>query len=105
MGFFSRLKGKGIDNYIAEADAQGIKVIDVREADEFAAGHIPGAFNVPLSSLRDVTKVEPDKTKPVYVHCAGGGRSGRACSQLKTMGYVKAVNIGGINSYHGPIER
>ena len=105
MGLFSRLKGKSIDDYVTEAAERGVKVIDVREADEFAKGHIPGAFNVPLSSLGTIVKVAPDKSETLYVHCLSGGRSSRACGQLQRMGYVNAVNIGGINSYRGPIDR
>lgn len=105
MGLFGKLKGKGIDEFAAEAKEQGIRIIDVREPDEFAHGHIPGAVNVPLGSLESITDVAPDKAEMLYVHCLGGVRSSRACMQLKSMGYAKTVNIGGIRSYHGPIER
>ncbi len=104
MGFFGKTKGKGIDAYIAEAQTQGIKVVDVRGADEFAEGHIPEAFNVPLDALDDIASIAPDRSETLYVHCLSGMRSSRACSRLKSMGYTNAINIGGIKSYHGPIE-
>ena len=104
MGLFSKLTRKGIDEHIAEAEARGIKVVDVREPDEFARGHIPGVINVPLSALNGITKVAPDKTETLYVHCLSGARSSRARGRLKSMGYTNVVNIGGINSYRGPIE-
>ena len=47
MGLFSWLRSKDIDKCIADAEAQAIKIVDVREADEYAQGHIPGAVNVP----------------------------------------------------------
>jgi rhodanese-related sulfurtransferase len=105
MGIFAKLKGKRIDEFVAEAAERDIMIIDVREANEFARGHIPGAVNVPLSALGGIAKVAPDKTGTLYVHCLSGGRSSRACVQLKAMGYTNAVNIGGINSYRGPVER
>lgn len=105
MGLFGKFKGKGIDEFVAEAKERDIRIIDVREPDEFAHGHIPGAVNVPLGSLESIASVAPDKAETLYVHCLGGVRSSRACKQLKSMGYTKAVNIGGIKSYRGPIER
>ncbi|HAM15111.1 MAG TPA: rhodanese-like domain-containing protein [Eggerthellaceae bacterium] len=81
-----------------------ITIVDVREANEFAQGHVPGAINVPLASLDRIAEISPSKSDPLYVHCLSGMRSSRACRQLKSMGYANAVNIGGINSYHGPLE-
>lgn len=105
MGFLDSLKGKGITEYAAEAAELGIKVIDVREPNEFAQGHIPGAINVPLSALGGILDVAPDKGEKLYLHCLGGGRSGKALNQLKTVGYTDLTNIGGIKDYKGPIER
>ena len=105
MGLFSWLRSKDIDKCVADAEAQGIKIVDVREADEYARGHIPDAVNVPLSALGDITKTAPDKTAPLYVYCQSGARSSRACKRLKSMGYSNAVDIGGINAYHGAIEQ
>ena len=105
MGLFSWLRSKDIDKCIADAEAQGITIVDVREADEYAQGHIPGAVNVPLNNLGGITKAAPDKTDPLYVYCQSGVRSSRACKRLKSMGYSNAVNIGGISAYHGAVEQ
>ena len=105
MGLFSWLRSKDIDKCIADAEAQGIKIVDVREADEYAQGHIPGAVNVPLNNLGRITKAAPDKTDTLYVYCRSGVRSSHACKRLKSMGYSNAVNIGGINAYHGAVVR
>jgi rhodanese-related sulfurtransferase len=64
----------------AEPDAV---VLDVRSPEEFAAGHVPGAVNVPIQSDDFDEKVKGlDKEKTYLVHCAAGVRSGRACKKM-----------------------
>ena len=77
-------------------------LLDVREADEFRAGHIAGAVNIPLSSIHTI---HIPKDKPLYVYCLRGTRSRQAVGALKRMGYENARSIGGIASYKGQIER
>ena len=81
-------------------DAQ---VIDVREAEEFAAGHLPEAKNVPLAKLADrISEIERFKDKPVIVCCASGMRSGKACGELRKLGFAKIHNLsGGIDAWVG----
>lgn len=76
-------------------------LIDVREADEFHAGHIPGAVNIPLAAVGDISY---PKDTPLFVYCLHGTRSKRAALILKSRGYAKVESIGGIRSYHGPLE-
>ena len=85
---------------INREDAQ---VIDVREADEFAAGHLPEAKNVPLAKLADrISEIERFKDKPVIVCCASGMRSGKACGELRKLGFAKIHNLsGGIDAWVG----
>ncbi|OLQ81605.1 pyridine nucleotide-disulfide oxidoreductase [Photobacterium proteolyticum] len=71
----------------------GEQVIDVREAIEYEAGHIKGAVNIPMSSLRQRLD-ELDKTKPVYVHCRTGERSYNMTLMLKANGF-DAYNVAG----------
>lgn len=69
-------------------------VVDVREPDEYAAGHVPGARNVPLAEIPaqlDVLRT----SGPVYVVCATGGRSMYACEWLHDRGLTSAVNVAG----------
>ena len=80
----------------------GAVLMDVREADEFRSGHIPGAVNVPLSRIGAVSF---PKDKPLYVYCLRGTRSRRAVSCLKRMGYQNVQSIGGIASYKGEVEK
>ena len=77
-------------------------LVDVREADEFQSGHIPGAVSVPLSTISQIALA---KDKPLFVYCLRGTRSKQAVSILKQMGYQNAKSIGGITSYKGQIER
>ncbi|PPF78316.1 sulfurtransferase [Subtercola sp. Z020] len=65
-------------------------IIDVREPDEFAGGHVPGAVNVPLGQLQGSELPEG----PVYVICELGGRSARATQYLTGQG-VDATNVEG----------
>jgi phage shock protein E len=78
--------------------AQGATVLDVRNPDEFSGGHLPQATNMPLGSL-DVAAVDKltggDKTKPVVVYCAKGGRAQKAKDKLEAAGYTHVVNGGG----------
>lgn len=85
---------------INREDAQ---VIDVREAEEFAAGHLPDAKNVPLAKLADrINEIERFKDKPVIVCCASGMRSGRACGQLRKLGFANVHNLsGGMDAWVG----
>lgn len=70
-------------------------IIDVRSPGEFATGHVRGSVNVPLDRLADdIAKAVPDKSAPVILCCASGGRSGMACSFMQQMGYQKVSNGG-----------
>ena len=74
--------------------AAGSLVIDVRETDEFAAGHVPTAISIPLSTVQDrVDEFRHQGT--VYVICQVGGRSMRACQYLADFEINNLVNIAG----------
>lgn len=65
----------------------GIKVVDVRTPAEFAAGHVPGAVNIPLEEVeRRHAEIGPPAT-PVLVYCRTGRRSGLAAQALRTRGF------------------
>lgn len=69
-------------------------IIDVREENEYAAGHLLNARNIPLSQLRQRLD-EIDRTKPVYVHCRTSQRSYYALMCLQGNGFTNVVNISG----------
>lgn len=80
----------------------GAVLVDVREAEEFAAGHIPGAVNLPLSRIKTVAL---PKETPLFLYCLRGPRSLRAVGVLKRMGYTNLRSIGGINTYKGELTK
>ncbi|MBE7188602.1 rhodanese-like domain-containing protein [Jatrophihabitans endophyticus] len=72
-------------------------VIDVREPDEWAAGHVEGTRHVPLSEL-DPSHLDPQR--PVITVCRSGGRSGKAADQLAAAGFTVRSMTGGLNEWH-----
>lgn len=80
------------------------KLIDVREEDEYAAGHIPASINIPLSKIESAQGEITDLDTPLFVYCRSGNRSGQAVAWLKQAGYRKVKNIGGIANYSGKTE-
>ena len=86
------------------ARPRALFLVDVREADEYASGHIKDAVNVPLSDIERISSVVADRTVPLFLYCASGARSARAEKALKQMGYTNIHNIGGIRGYAGPLE-
>lgn len=81
-------------------------IVDVRRADEFAEGHIPGAINI---ANEDIEHSEPeelrDKEQTIYVYCRSGNRSKQAAAKLTAMGYTNIVEFGGIMDWTGDIEK
>lgn len=79
-------------------------ILDVRTPGEFAAGHIPGAINVPNESIADQEPSKlPDKNQLILVYCRSGSRSKRASAKLAKIGYTNIVEFGGINQWTGEI--
>lgn len=89
---------KGLEEY---RSTPGSILLDVREVDEFASGHIPGAINAPLSTI---TSTALPKDKHLFLYCLRGTRSKQAAGILKRMGYT-VKSIGGISGYKGAIEK
>mgnify|MGYP000402580725 FL=1 len=91
----------GVEEYQKTPNA---KLIDVREEDEYAAGHIPASINIPLSKIESAQGEITDLDTPLFVYCRSGNRSGQAVAWLKQAGYSKVKNIGGIANYSGKTE-
>lgn len=73
---------------------RAVTILDVRGADEYAAGHIPGSHNIPLGSLPRQIDTLPT-TQPIVIHCQGGTRSAIGASLLAARGYRKVLNLSG----------
>ena len=81
-------------------------ILDVRRADEFAEGHIPGAINVPNEEIGTAEISElSDKSQLILVYCRSGRRSKEASEKLVKLGYTNIVEFGGIQDYEGEIEK
>ena len=76
-------------------------ILDVRETWEFEEGRIPGAQNIPLSTLPDkLDDLDELKDQEVIVHCKGGGRATSAKAYLTQQGFTNVRNlVGGYQAY------
>ncbi len=106
MGFFDSFIGPDINRGIDEwKQAPGSVLLDVRTADEYRQGHVPGSLNVELNDLQIIPNKLPEKNTPLFVYCLSGARSNQAVQILKRMGYLNVKSIGGINRYKGIMEK
>ncbi|WP_102027049.1 rhodanese-like domain-containing protein [Salirhabdus sp. Marseille-P4669] len=81
------------------------QLIDVREPNEFEAGHILGARNIPLTQLKH-RLVEVRADKPVYLYCQSGSRSARAALVLNKHGRKDLYQLkGGFKKWTGKIKK
>lgn len=78
-----------------------VKLIDVRETDEYSAGRLPGALSVPRGFLELRIEDKAKRDEPLIVYCAGGVRSAFAARTLAEMGYTNVSSMaGGYNRWH-----
>jgi rhodanese-related sulfurtransferase len=105
----SRLSGGGVPTIDHDAFAQAVAskssaIVDVREPHEYAAGHIPGAINLPLSRF---SPGQLPSGKPIVLVCQAGGRSARALQQALGAGAKEichyAPGTGGWRSRGGSV--
>ncbi len=93
--------GAGLREY---GETRGALLLDVRTAEEYAAGHVPGSVNLPVDKLEKTEEIADEDT-PLFVYCRSGVRSAHAVRMLRSMGYGDVHDIGGILDYTGDIER
>jgi hydroxyacylglutathione hydrolase len=83
-----------VGNLQALTGEGGVQVVDVRNPDEWSHGHLPGAIPIPLAALPDsLDRLDP--SRPVVIHCMGGGRSSIATSFLQARGVSNVSNLAG----------
>ncbi|MFA5946041.1 MAG: rhodanese-like domain-containing protein [Patescibacteria group bacterium] len=95
-------------DYLAlRAKGEPHTLIDVREQDEWGAGHIEGAIHIPRGLLEfKIPESIPDKQTPIIVQCATGGRSALCGQTLLKMGYTNIRNLeGGYTEYRTVSQR
>ena len=87
-------------------DTQEVIVLDVREQDEFDAGHITGAVLLPVGTITKDTAaaVIPELDSVVLVYCRSGNRSKTASKALADLGYTNVYEFGGINTWPYEVE-
>ena len=82
----------------------GHVIVDVRRADEYAAGHIPGAILIPNESIgTEKPEQLSDKDQIILIYCRSGNRSKQAAQKLADMGYTNIYEFGGINTWTGEV--
>ena len=79
---------------------------DVREEDEYASGHIPGAVLLPVGTIDEETAAEviPAEDSVVLVYCRSGNRSKTASKALAELGYTEIYEFGGIRDWPYEVE-
>ena len=80
-------------------------LIDVREDDEYASGHIAGALLIPYGEIEERAETElTDKEQTILVYCRSGRRSAIAVQTLAELGYTDVRDFGGIIDWRYDIE-
>lgn len=102
----SDFKSVGIDEFKKEMSKSGVQLIDVRTAQEYSEGHIPGAMNIDVNALDFEEKIKVlNKKENVALYCRSGRRSKMAANKLTTAGF-KVVELNtGFLSWDGAVEK
>jgi len=94
-GYFLFMKGGDTTGAQAHRLVQaGARLVDVRTPGEFAAGHLPGAINIPLQELDSRLGELARKETPVVLYCRSGRRSSSAARTLKSAGFAAVHDLG-----------
>jgi phage shock protein E len=100
LGFFAFMKRGDVSSSEARQLVQtGARLVDVRTAGEFAAGHIEGAVNIPVQELESRLAELTPKDAPVVVYCRSGHRSGNAARILKGAGFAAVHDLGAMSRW------
>ncbi len=76
---------------------ENASIVDVRQPEEFAEGHYPGAVNIPLGEIAQRMDEFKNMQTPIIAYCKSGGRSGMAASMLQQAGISEVHNAGGLS--------
>ena len=91
---------------LAASGSSPLRLVDVRDPDEFAYCQLPGAELIPLATLpSEVAAKLPDKAAEIIVYCHHGMRSMHAVGQLRALGYTNARSVaGGIDRWSREVD-
>lgn len=92
-----------MDEFGQKQKRENLNIVDVRESQEYASGHIPGAISMPLSELGQ-TYDKLEKGKEYYLICLSGSRSSMAADFLGNQGYDIINVMGGMSAWRGDVE-
>lgn len=101
----SRVHEFGIDEFLKRLQAgERYVILDVREDNEWANGHVPGAHHLGRGVIeRDIEQLLPEMDTPIVLYCGGGFRSALAADNLQKMGYTNVTSLDG--GWRGWTER
>ncbi len=89
------IEPKALSDRIAWAD-RSLVVLDVRTPEEFAAGHVPGAINIPHTELAArVAELEGARDRDIVIYCRTGRRTGEALGVLEKSGFKRVLHLQG----------
>jgi len=93
----ARVREVSLDDVRAmQARGEAFNLLDVREQDEWARGHLPGARHLGKGIIeRDIESTIPDVDAPIVLYCGGGYRSALAADALRLMGYTNVASMWG----------
>ncbi len=97
-----RIKETTVDEVKSKLDkGEKFLLIDVREDNEYAKDHLPGAIHLGKGIIeRDIEERVPDLNAPMILYCGGGFRSALAADNLQKMGYTQVISMdGGIRGW------
>jgi rhodanese-related sulfurtransferase len=85
--------------------ADGAKVVDVRTAEEFASGHVPGAINIPYEEIGKRTAEIGPASTAVVLYCRSGRRSAIAAESLAKAGFKAVYDLQSVSDWPGPLSK
>lgn len=92
-----------LETGLARWKTAGGVLADLRDAEDYEAGHIPGAVHIPPDEVRERIAELAEGGAPVFLYCYAGMRSWQAEALLQAMGYENVHSIGGIDRYRGEL--
>ncbi|ABF87944.1 rhodanese/MoeB/ThiF domain protein [Myxococcus xanthus DK 1622] len=109
-GVKQEIREVSVDDVKRLLDARAsVRLLDVREADEYAGGRLPGALHIPRGYLELRIESQVQRDEELVVYCAGGTRSALAAKTLKELGYERVASLaGGYNRWSDaalPVEK